>query len=414
MRARIGVIALLVLFFSPSVWAAGAGNFEKGIQAFRRGDYAQAVSRFEAARSAGMHSAQLLYNLGVSYYKLGQYDEARRYFLLLTDDPSMGSLARYNLAIVATRQGRRDDAIKLLQQVTAQSKDLKLKYLARAKLAELRADTGVWRGFISVRGGYNDNVNVAPNGTPAGPDGFVSIFAHLESLTHGTWSDGLYIAGNFFTRKYLALSGYDQDVLQGELRRETRWGTVPAWYGAFASTSSFGGAPYQNIFGAQAAATWPWGAHARLKVRYRFADIHSLNPTYDYLQGWYQQLRLQRDSGTGKYNLRLRYELELNDRLDQSGASFSPTTNRVSIQYRRNVGNRWSARGNLAYGISDYPSVGTQNRHDHRADLALSISRLFQEDMKIRLRYLFVDNQSTDAAYTYRSNQVDAGLVVYF
>jgi hypothetical protein len=418
-RARFGAVATvvvtLILSVPQPVWAAGKADFERGIQAFQSGNYDLAASRFEAARKAGMHSAQLLYNLGVTYFKLGRYDRARQNFLLLTNDPSMASLARYNLAVIADHQGRRDDAIRQLRQVASQAKDPKLRYLAHAKLAALRADTGVWRGLISVRGGYNDNVNVAPNGTAAGPDGFVSVLAHVESIVHGTWNDGVYVSGSFFTRKYLALSVYDQDVLQGEVRRETTWGTIPASYGVFAGTSTFGGLPYQNVVGAETAAAWSLGSHIVLRARYRIKDIHSLNSAYDYLQGWSQELRLERQSGTKASGLRLRYALELNDRQDQAAASFSPVTNTVSAAYRRKLGSGpWSARAVLSCALSDYPPAGTQNRHDRRTGITLSLSRRFQEGMKIRLRYLFVDNQSTDAAYAYRSNQVDTGLVVYF
>ncbi len=392
----------------------GEADFGQGIEAFKHGDYDQAAKLFESARQAGMNSAQLLYNLGVSYYRLGRYEESRRYFLLLTSDASMAPLARYNLAIIADHEGRHDDAIGLLRQVAANTKDRKLQYIAQEKLADLRASTGVLRGLVSVKTGYNDNVTVAPTGTAAGPDGFVEVLAHVESLVHGTWHQGLFLAGNFFTRKYLSLDSYSQDLLQGEIRRPTTCGGIPVWYGGYAYTSTFGGLPYQNVFGLQTAGKWSLGEHVDLHARYRFENIRSLNSAYDYLQGQKQQLRLERISGTGKHRLRLRYEFEINDRADQPGASFSPTRNNLSIRYRISLGTHWTGRAGLAYGVSDYPAVGVQDRHDHRTGVTLGISRTIGKDLRLRFRYLYTDNESTDPTYRYKSNQVDAGLVVYF
>ncbi|MEJ2107642.1 MAG: tetratricopeptide repeat protein [Acidiferrobacteraceae bacterium] len=419
-RLRTGVVAalamgLLVSLVMPSLArAAGESEFSHGIKAFRHGDYRLAAAWFESAQAEGMTGAPLLYNLGVSYFKLAKLEKSRKYFRLLTSNPSMAPLARYNLAIIADHQGRRDDAIALLRLVLEHSSDEKLLYIARRKLDELRAHTGVWRGFVSAGVGYNDNVTIAPTGTAAGPDTFLAAGVHLENLIRGVWNDGWFVAGNFFTRKYLTLDLYNQDLLQLELRRLTTWGDTGVWYGAFADTSEFGNSPYQSHLGIQAAFRRSLGDRNVLRARIRAETIQSLAASYDYLAGTRQQMRLIWQSGTRKHNIQIRYYFEQNDRRDQPTASFSPTAQILDARVSRNLGSRWLGTLGLSYGESDFPPRGAQNRHDKRSGARLEFSRRLNKDAKVRIRLLATSNLSTDPAYQFSSNQADASFLVYF
>lgn len=419
-RPRTGVVAalamgLLVSLVMPSLArAAGESEFSRGIQAFRHGDYRLAAAWFESAQAEGMTGAPLLYNLGVSYFKLGKLEKSRKYFHRLTSNPSMAPLARYNLAIIADHQARRDDAKILLRQVLQQSSDEKLLYIARRKLDELRAQTGVWRGFVSAGAGYNDNVTVAPTGTAAGPDGFLTAGVHLENLIRGLWDDGWFVAGNFFTRKYLTLDAYNQDLLQAEVRRLTSWGDTGLWYGAYAGTSTFGNSPYQNILGIQAAFRRSLGNKTELRARIRAETIQSLAASYDYLAGTRQQMRLTWQSGTRKHNIQIRYNFEQNDRRDQPTASFSPTAQTLIARVSRNLGSRWQGTLGLSYGESDFPPQGAQNRYDKRSGVSLWFARRLNKDTRIRIGLLSTNNLSTDPAYQFSSNQADVSFLVYF
>jgi tetratricopeptide (TPR) repeat protein len=419
-RLRTGVVAalamgLMVFLVLPSpARAAGESEFSRGIQAFRQGHYRLAAAWFESAQAEGMTGAPLLYNLGVSYFKLGKLERSRKYFRLLTSNPSMAPLVRYNLAIIADRQGRRDDAMTLLRQVLQQSSDEKLLFIARRKLDELRAHAGEWRGFVSAGAGYNDNVTIAPTGTAVGPDSFLSASVHMENLIHGLWSRGWFVAGNFVTRKYQALDLYNQDLLQLEVRRLTTWGQTGVWYGAFASTSEFGNSPYQNRLGVQAALRRSLGDKQVLRARIRAETIQSLAASYDYLAGTRQQMRLIWRSGTRRHNIQIRYYFEQNDRRDQPTASFSPTSQTLDARVSRSLGARWLGTLGLSYGESDFPPQGTQNRHDKRSGARLEFSRRLNKDAKVRIRLLGTSNLSTDPAYQFSSSQADVRFAVYF
>ncbi|PWV61118.1 tetratricopeptide repeat protein [Plasticicumulans acidivorans] len=50
-----------------------------GVRKFRRGDYEAAIENFDEANRLGLRSAELDYNLGLSYFKVGQLDKAKEY-----------------------------------------------------------------------------------------------------------------------------------------------------------------------------------------------------------------------------------------------------------------------------------------------------------------------------------------------
>jgi tetratricopeptide (TPR) repeat protein len=73
------IIFVLLLFFPQS----GAAReippdslFLRGNEAYRRGEYGEAVRCYEEARSQGWTGSELLYNLGNAYYKDGQIGRA--------------------------------------------------------------------------------------------------------------------------------------------------------------------------------------------------------------------------------------------------------------------------------------------------------------------------------------------------
>jgi tetratricopeptide (TPR) repeat protein len=419
-RPRTGVVAVLAMGLVLSLGApttaraAGESDFSRGIRAFRHGDYELAAAWFESARAGGMTGTPLLYNLGVSYFRLGALDESRKYFLQLTKDPDMAPLARYNLAIIADRQNRRADAVTLLQKVLDETDDEKLLYIARKKLDEVRAQTGLWRGFVSVGAGYNDNVTVAPTGTAAGPDNYLGAGFHLENLVHGVWNNGWLVAGNFFTRKYLKLDAYDQDLLKLEVRRLTSWGSTGVRYGLDAGTSTFGNSPYQNILGLQAVFRRRLGNRNELRARVRAEAIQSLDSGYDYLAGSREQLRLGWRSGSRKHNFQIQYYAEQNDRTDQATASFSPTSQTLLARANRKLGSQWEGSLALSYGVSDFPPRGSQNRYDKRTGASLGFSRKLNRDTKVWIRFLSTSTLSTDSAYQFSSNQADIRFALYF
>jgi tetratricopeptide (TPR) repeat protein len=90
------LILTLLLVFATVGMAQAADNadssFKAGLKAFRSGDYQTALGHFEQARRQGLKRPALDYNLGVSYYKLKDYNRARDAFLRAASHPSLGLL----------------------------------------------------------------------------------------------------------------------------------------------------------------------------------------------------------------------------------------------------------------------------------------------------------------------------------
>ncbi len=74
MKARWVMVVGALLWVTPA--AAQRGIVEQGNQAYQAGDYAAAVSAYEAVLSAGFESADLHYNLGNAYFKSGDLGRA--------------------------------------------------------------------------------------------------------------------------------------------------------------------------------------------------------------------------------------------------------------------------------------------------------------------------------------------------
>ena len=84
--------AVAVEFDNITLW-------EKGNQAYIDGDYAAAVTAYQAIENRGYSSSRLYYNMGNAYYKQGQIGRAILYYnRALVVSPSMDD-ARHNLEI---------------------------------------------------------------------------------------------------------------------------------------------------------------------------------------------------------------------------------------------------------------------------------------------------------------------------
>jgi len=104
--SRVGLLvsALALSSATQAVSQATAGaNFESGVAAFRDGDIDRAKVLLEQAREAGLDSSALLYNLGVVYFRLGLYNQAKAAFTELLVTPH-APLARYSLGLILQKQ----------------------------------------------------------------------------------------------------------------------------------------------------------------------------------------------------------------------------------------------------------------------------------------------------------------------
>ena len=409
-----GLLASVLILTVPiTSLAASPSNFEQGKQAFKKGNYQGAVEAFERARKAGVRRVSLYYNLGVSYYKLGRYKEAKKNFKIVKRNKRMAPLANYNLGLVAEKEKQRDVAKKYYSTVLKTSRDKKLRALAQRNLDKLRDKLGVWKGAVSAKIGYDSNVTSAAAGTPAGASSFLAFSAFTNNLLRGTRRDGLYLTGDILLTEYMS-QNEDQSAIRAGLKKTTMWGKHRAHYAGYLSGSTYRGSAYQSKLTFEAGTRRNYGKGKSFRTRYRYENISSQNAAYDYLQGWRQKLRVERRNYSKDAKLRYYYELELNDRQDTGTASYSPMRHTVRASYGAPLSRSWDWKGDLSYRISSFPLVVAPQRSDNRWRLSFSASKKISKDLKFRTRLRHTNNSSTVTTYNYNSNQIYAGFSYYY
>ena len=181
-RRLLPVLGLLAQLANADAWAnaadtsAGATAISEGNHAFRSGDYPAAISSYLASRRLGGESAVVNFNLGVAYYRVGQYAEAEQWLGRAARDSEYSSRARYNLGLVYWARGDTRSAKNEFKAVEQTASSRELRSLSHRALAELRrgADSpalrrarsvGIDEGYsvlTSVKLGTDDNIYRTP------------------------------------------------------------------------------------------------------------------------------------------------------------------------------------------------------------------------------------------------------------
>jgi tetratricopeptide (TPR) repeat protein len=132
---------LLLLVFIPILGAApaaaqdAAALFAEGNSLVRSGVYRTALLRYREAAAAGLDSPLLHYNLGVVYYKLGEFDPAVNEFARAAADPDLASLATYNRGLAQRASGDSTGAEQSFATVADTADERELRRLAEGAMA---------------------------------------------------------------------------------------------------------------------------------------------------------------------------------------------------------------------------------------------------------------------------------------
>lgn len=103
MLTRIAVLCMIAIVPLTTLAQSADDYFKQGTAAFKQSHYKSAVVYFKKAGQAGMSSPVLDHNLGSSYYKLKQYELAKKSFLQVAKHKQFRQIAHYNLGLVARR-----------------------------------------------------------------------------------------------------------------------------------------------------------------------------------------------------------------------------------------------------------------------------------------------------------------------
>ena len=131
------------IFLCLFLLGAALDDARKANEAYRNGNYEEAIKLYKNAVESNPENPRLLFNLGNALAKAGQPEEALRYFeqfKSMTDDPRQKSMADYNMGKIFTDQQQWDKALEYYKNALrfrADDPDAKYNYeLARKKQQE--------------------------------------------------------------------------------------------------------------------------------------------------------------------------------------------------------------------------------------------------------------------------------------
>lgn len=424
-RARRWLAVALWLVIATVQAAGGEEQFQTGLGAFRAGDYRQALVHFEQARRAGYDSAMLDYNIGVSHYKLGDYRQARSALQRAVRSPELRGVACYNLGLTALRLDEPQQALDWFEQARAATSDESLQALAGRQIASLESrppdPPREWLANLAVNVGYDDNIvdPVSETGQVL-EDSLFELLALASGPVAGTLRNGVRLDGSLYALRYHQYGEYDMNVLRGGVAGLRVLGE---WQGELAGhyeVSTLGGDDYLHTAQLTVAGARRWSDNARLRLRYRYAQVDARNPGYEQLSGWRQQFDAQNRWGSDGRNMLVAYQLELNDRADlQIGTSFtsySPTRHQIRFGGETGLGSKWIAGGELGARISRYDDADRSSgsrpvtRQDDQLQLKLRARRPLAYGWEVVLEYGYTFNESNIDLYDYRRNLVLLGV----
>jgi len=109
----------------------GPALMREGNALFRSGLYRGALLRYQEARARGLDSALLDYNVGITYYKIGEYAAAAESLTAARRDPNLAALAAYNLGLMQRAAGRPMEAREWFATAAQSTSNRTLRRLAR-------------------------------------------------------------------------------------------------------------------------------------------------------------------------------------------------------------------------------------------------------------------------------------------
>lgn len=138
-RRVAAVVVLSLLQTSPASAMAGEEYFEDGNRLYRDDLYWAALLRYRQAYDAGLDTPLLHYNTGVAHYRAQQYIRARESLLRALDSPRLRITAQYNLGLNAYRLGDEDEALRWFRLARDQQQNDTISEYARVAIARIRA-----------------------------------------------------------------------------------------------------------------------------------------------------------------------------------------------------------------------------------------------------------------------------------
>ena len=425
---------MIVLFLAPlSSHAQDATtSFNQGIDAFKNKNYQLAIDLFKQAKDQGFDKPTLYYNLGVSYYKIGNYAEAETEFLQLTNIPSMSALAYYNLGLVAAKQNNNSLALSRFKRANETATNAKLKSLSAIAIDRFSPGSSTkssniqeWKSLLSATYAHDSNVTLEDVGSLVKADNYLELLAAGGRFLQGDYQDGIRLGLGADILNYSSQNDYDFKQVHADIGKYVK---IDQWYARAAiqyNDSWLGSNGFLRIFGLEFRGDKKIADQTYLRLRYRYDNLSSKDPLYDYLQGNRQRFRIETRFPVSENQFRLSYELEINNRDDFTSSvpgsmlfrSYSPTRHifRARVDFAQL--DHWLPELKIRYRMSDYPkdyvsSLGVHSsRSDDQLQIGLNVTRNIVKHTDVVIGVEHTANSSSISTYDYDRNVIKASVV---
>ena len=387
--------------------------FKKGTQAFKQKQYPTALIHFLSAEKTTPERAALLYNIGVTYYKLNSFRQAESYFLRLIKNKKYKQLASYNLGRIAIQLGKKDQARNFFK-IASKGHHKKLSSLAKVQLKKLiiKSSGAVsFEGAIQLAVGNDNNVLLSPDDSPSQTGDQYSDFLFYVDMTLPA---DITLSVNYNNQNYQTINAadYEQTGLSvSQVYKTSGWRFTPL---LSTTKTELGSVDYLTLNDLKfSASTWRTRS-SKLLLRYRYSDIQSKLSRFDYLSGDRHQFRIDYKTKHQAGKLRYRYQYEINERQNSAIKSYSPTRHTLRFRLKNKIIDNWSYNAVLGYRRSEYPSVVNVRRIDNRMQFRLGTEYKFSKALRIKAKFTYTDNYSNVGNEEYNRQVYELALGYYF
>ena len=409
-------ISIFLLVQASIALATPSNGFDAGVQSFTEKNYQLALEHFKRAEGAGMQSAQLDYNLGSVYYRLGQYELSKRYFEKLTYDKNLGALAYYNLGLIEHKSGHDSKAIELFEKSVTSTQDTALISLAEKQINTLKGlQQKSWFAFVSTSYGYDSNITLLSTSSASNESGFfLQTLALADWKMSGNTTEGLHTSVLFLSSDYRDSNDFDDYSFTLGTEYRDRVNDWKLAYGLEWEQSTFGGDDYLTIAGLVARAKINLSKTQEIRLRLTVEHISNRTTQFEFLDGSRMQFKAEYRLKSKTREYRFEYEQEFNDRSNTATESFSPTRHRFGFRYFNDLSAKTRAGMGLDFRDSDYKSVPSQNRDDERIRIRFESRYKINLTWSIDAEIIFTDNQSSEKESEYDKHLANISLNALF
>ncbi len=408
--------------------------YKQGKESLRNNDFNKAVDSFRAAEQNGLQTSALYYNLGVALYKSGQYEDAKQSFLTALNEAEDPGLIYYNLGLTSIRLQQEAEAKTWFEKTATISQDEQLTTLANTMIARISGEISntqettnkPWEIEADLRLVHDDNITLENTELAQSSnlsDIYYDFYGSVKYQINGDSKNGYWVRADISSTSYQDYSQYDYDQYDLNLFLDKRYQDVAIRAGVKYSRSQLDKVDYMEIYRGRIQGKLYHSDDQTLRLRYELNRYHELTPSYAYLAGTRNKLKLDNTWKRDKRRYRLGIELEYNDRNDyrlgNNFTSYSATREKIYASFSHRFGSHWKIRTNVDYRFSKYNDASIINgvtdatREDDRFQWKLGGDYEINHVITT-IEYKFSDNDSNIASKGYERNLITLGINGYF